>query len=85
MKSGNQNTAQFPRLQQVALVVRRNGFNIQLESASVMVVTRYSQNVSTQYIFFHTIDTNYNHKWLAGVRKPEIPWIDFNELVSKGD
>ncbi len=41
-------------------------------------VTRSNQDVSTQVTLFCIIYTNYNlKKWLAGVKKPVIPWDKF--------
>ena len=48
------------------------------------VATRGSQDVSAQFMLFCTIYTNYDHKPLAGVRKPAIPWDKFKGLASRG-
>ncbi len=47
--------------------------------------TRGSQNVSAQVTLFCITYTNYDRKkWLAGVKKPIIPWDKFKGLASKG-
>ncbi len=47
--------------------------------------TRGSQDVSVQVTLFCIIYTNYDpKKWLAGVKKPVIPWDKFEGLASKG-
>ena len=65
--------------------MRPSGPDARLNSASAgMVVTKGSEDVSAQLILFCTIYTNYNHKLLAGVRKPAIPWDKFKGLPSRG-
>ncbi len=45
---------------------------------------RGSQDVNAQVTLFCIIYTNYNpKKWLAGVKKPVIPWDKFQGLASK--
>ncbi len=73
---GNQDTPWLPRPQQEVPVLRASGPD---------AATRGSQDVSTQVTLFCIIYTNYNpKKWLAGVKKPVIPWDKFKELASKG-
>ncbi len=82
--SGNQDTARLPRPQQEAPVMRPNGPDARLNSASAgMVATRVSQDVIAHLMLFCTIYTNYDHKPLAGVRKPAIPWDKFKGLASR--
>lgn len=53
--------------------MRLSGFDTRLNSASAsMVSTKDSQDISTQFILFCTIYTNYNHKLLAKIRKSEV-------------
>ena len=83
--SGNQNAARLPRPQQEAPVIRFSAPDAGLNLASAgMIATRGSQDVSAQLMLFCTIYTNYDHKPLAGVRKPAIPWDKFKELASRG-
>ena len=83
--SSNQDTARLPRLQQEAPVIRPSGPDARLNLASAgMIATRDSQDVSAQLMLFCTIYTNYDHKPLAGVRKPAIPWDKFKGLASRG-
>ncbi len=65
--------------------MRLNGLDARLNLASAgMIATRGSQDVIAQLMLFCTIYTNYDHKPLAGVRKPAIPWDKFKGLASKG-
>lgn len=60
--NNNQDTAQFPKLQQVTLVVHPSSPDAKLRLISAIIVTRNSQNISMLFMLFCTIDTNYNHK-----------------------
>ncbi len=74
--SGNQDTPRLSRAQQEAPVLRASGPD---------AATRGSQDVSAQVILLCIIYTNYDpKKWLAGVKKPVIPWDKFKGLASKG-
>lgn len=36
-------------------------------------------------MLLYTIYTNYNHKLLAKIRKPELFWAEYKRLVSRKD
>ena len=62
-----------------------SGPDARLNSTSAgMIATRSSEDVSAQLMLFCTIYTNYDHKLLARVRKPAIPWDKFKGLVLGG-
>ena len=64
--------------------MRPSGSDTRLNSALIgMVATRSIQDVKAQLMLFCTIYINYDHKPLAGVKKPAIAWDKFKRLASK--
>ena len=64
--------------------MRHSGPDTRLNLISAgMIATRCSEDVSVQLMLFYTIYTNYNHKLLAEVKKPEIPWDKLKEFALK--
>lgn len=64
--------------------MRLSGFDARLKLASASIVAiKSSQDVKTQLMLFCIICTNYNHKPLAGVRKPVIFTNEFKGLALK--
>ena len=83
--SNSQDPARLSRLQQEVAVICPSSPDARLNSTSAgMVATRGSEDVSAQLMLFCTIYTNYNHKLLAEVIKPAIPWDKFKGLASRG-
>lgn len=49
----------------------------------IMVALKEIQNISTQFIFFCIIYTNFNYKLLAKIKKPAIFKDKFKKLILK--
>ena len=83
--SGSQDPARLPRPQQEVVFMCLSGPDARLNSTSAdMVAKKGSKDISAQLMLFCTIYTSYNHKLLAGIRTPAIPWDKFKGLALRG-